>query len=96
LPRRRGSGPDRGRKGVRRSGGCVNRRWSFTRIVAKLPTNLSGRQVRLALECAGFEFRRQTGSHMVLRRSDPFARVVVPHHRQVRQERSGASSLTLD
>jgi predicted RNA binding protein YcfA (HicA-like mRNA interferase family) len=51
----------------------------------KLPTDLSGRQVRLALERAGFEFRRQTGSHMIFRRDDPFARVVVLDHRQVRQ-----------
>ena len=51
----------------------------------KLPTDLSGRQVRAALERAGFEFRRQKGSHMILRRGDPFARLVVPDHKQVRQ-----------
>jgi predicted RNA binding protein YcfA (HicA-like mRNA interferase family) len=39
----------------------------------------------MALERAGFVFRRQTGSHMILRRGDPYARVVVPDHRQVRQ-----------
>lgn len=50
----------------------------------KLPTDLSGRDVRTALERAGFIFRRQTGSHMVLRRDDPSARVVVPDHKQVR------------
>jgi predicted RNA binding protein YcfA (HicA-like mRNA interferase family) len=53
--------------------------------MARLPTNLSGRQVRAALEPAGFVFRRQTGSHMILRRDDPYARVVVPDHAQVRQ-----------
>ena len=53
--------------------------------MAKLPADLSGRQVCAALERAGFEFRRQTGSHMILRRGDPYARVVVPDHRQVRQ-----------
>jgi predicted RNA binding protein YcfA (HicA-like mRNA interferase family) len=52
--------------------------------VPKLPTDLSGRQVRMALERAGFVFRRQTGGHMILRRGDPYARVVVPDHRQVR------------
>ena len=57
----------------------------FPGIVAKLRTDLSGRQVRAALERAGFEFRRQTGSHMILRRGDPHARVVVPDHRQIRQ-----------
>jgi predicted RNA binding protein YcfA (HicA-like mRNA interferase family) len=35
--------------------------------VAKLPTDLSGRDVRTALERAGFTFRRQAGSHMILR-----------------------------
>jgi predicted RNA binding protein YcfA (HicA-like mRNA interferase family) len=53
--------------------------------MARLPTNLSGRQVRAALERAGFVFRRQTGSHMILRCDDPYARVVVPDHAQVRQ-----------
>ena len=52
--------------------------------MAKLPTDLSGRDVRAALERAGFVFRRQSGSHMVLRRDQPHARVVVPDHRQLR------------
>jgi predicted RNA binding protein YcfA (HicA-like mRNA interferase family) len=52
--------------------------------VAKLPADLSGRDVGAALERAGFIFRRQTGSHMVLRRDVPHARVVVPDHKQVR------------
>lgn len=39
--------------------------------MAKLPTDLSGRQVRRAFERAGFEFRRQRGSHMILRRTAP-------------------------
>jgi len=52
--------------------------------VAKLPTDLSGRRVRAALERAGFIFRRQKGSHMILRRDDPFARVVVPDHKRIR------------
>lgn len=50
----------------------------------RLPTDLSGRQVRRALERAGFDFRRQRGSHMILRRTDPPARVVVPDHRSIR------------
>ena len=53
--------------------------------MARLPTNLSGRQVRAALERAGFVFRCQSGSHMILRCGDPYARVVVPDHAQVRQ-----------
>ena len=32
-------------------------------------------------ERAGFQLRRQKGSHMVLRRDEPFAQVVVPAHR---------------
>jgi predicted RNA binding protein YcfA (HicA-like mRNA interferase family) len=52
--------------------------------VPKLPTDLSGREVRAALERAGFVFRRQRGSHMMLRRAQPYARVVVPDHRQLR------------
>ena len=52
--------------------------------MAKLPTNLSGRKVRAALERAGFEFLRQKGSHMILRRSNPAAWVVVPDHRQLK------------
>jgi predicted RNA binding protein YcfA (HicA-like mRNA interferase family) len=52
--------------------------------VAKLPTDLSGREVRTALERAGFVFRRQAGSHMILRRDAPHARVVVPDHQQIR------------
>jgi predicted RNA binding protein YcfA (HicA-like mRNA interferase family) len=50
----------------------------------KLPTDLSGRDVRSALERAGFVFRRQTGSHMILRRDNPYARAVVPDHKQIR------------
>ena len=52
--------------------------------MAKLPIDLSGREVRAALERAGFVFRRQSGSHMILRRDEPHARVVVPDHKQVR------------
>jgi predicted RNA binding protein YcfA (HicA-like mRNA interferase family) len=53
--------------------------------MTRIPTDLSGREVRRALERAGFVFRRQRGSHMVLRRDHPPARVVVPDHRQVRK-----------
>jgi predicted RNA binding protein YcfA (HicA-like mRNA interferase family) len=52
--------------------------------VAKLPIDLSGREVRAALERAGFVFRRQSGSHMILRRDEPHARVVLPDHKQIR------------
>jgi predicted RNA binding protein YcfA (HicA-like mRNA interferase family) len=52
--------------------------------MAKLPSDLSGREVRAKLERAGFVFRRQSGSHMILRRDTPHARVVVPDHKQIR------------
>ena len=49
--------------------------------MGKLPAGLSGHQARTALERAGFVFRRQRGSHMILRRDEPYARVVVPDHK---------------
>lgn len=51
--------------------------------MAGLPTDLSGQDVRAALERGGFVFRRQRGSHMILRRDQPPARVV-PDHARVR------------
>ncbi len=50
----------------------------------KLPTDLSGKQVRRALERAGFLFDRQRGSHMVFYREEPYASVVVPDHKAIR------------
>jgi predicted RNA binding protein YcfA (HicA-like mRNA interferase family) len=52
--------------------------------VAKLPTDLSGERLRRALERAGFVLSRQRGSHMILQRGDPPARVVVPNHTKIR------------
>ena len=53
-------------------------------MATKLPTDLSGRQVCTALARIGFVIRRQKGSHIVLRRDEPFARVIVPDHRTLR------------
>ena len=50
--------------------------------MSKLP-RLSGRECIAVLEQAGFVARRQKGSHVVLRRDDPFAQVVVPDHREL-------------
>ena len=50
----------------------------------KLPTDLSGQELRRALERIGFVYQRQKGSHMIPRRDDPHSRVVVPDHRRVR------------
>jgi predicted RNA binding protein YcfA (HicA-like mRNA interferase family) len=36
-----------------------------------------------ALERAGFYIRRRKGSHIVLRRDNPFAQVVVPDHKSI-------------
>lgn len=44
---------------------------------------ISGADCVKALEKAGFYFKRQRGSHIVLRRNDPFAQVVVPNHKQL-------------
>ena len=45
--------------------------------MTKLPTDLSGKDLAKLLSKIGFVFQRQKGSHMVLRRESPFARVVV-------------------
>ena len=48
-----------------------------------LPRSLSGIEVVQALRRVEFYMKRQKGSHMVLRRDDPFAQVVVPVHRSI-------------
>lgn len=50
--------------------------------MTKLPC-ASGRECAAALAKAGFILRRQSGSHMVLRKSEPFAQVVVPDHAEL-------------
>jgi predicted RNA binding protein YcfA (HicA-like mRNA interferase family) len=50
--------------------------------VSKLP-RISGRQCMTALLRAGFIFKRQEGSHMILRREQPFAQVSVPDHKEL-------------
>jgi predicted RNA binding protein YcfA (HicA-like mRNA interferase family) len=52
--------------------------------MARVPTDLDGREVVAAFLRAGFVFQRQRGSHIVLRRESPYARVVVPDHNPVR------------
>ena len=51
--------------------------------MSKLPRGLSGKDVIRALERAGFYYKRQKGSHIVLRRDSPFAQVVVPDHKSI-------------
>ena len=50
----------------------------------KLPVDLSGQELRRALERAGFVYQRQKGSHMILRRAEPYARVIIPDHKVLR------------
>ena len=47
--------------------------------MTRLP-QMSGRECGTLLEKAGFSLVRQKGSHMVFRRREPFAQVVVPDH----------------
>lgn len=44
---------------------------------------LSGQECIKALSKAGFEVVRQQGSHIVVRRGEPFAQVVVPDHKEL-------------
>ena len=50
--------------------------------MGKLP-DISGRECVQALQRAGFLVRRQRGSHIIMRRDDPFAQVVVPDHKRL-------------
>ena len=50
--------------------------------MSKLPV-ISGRKCVKVLEKKGFCFKRQVGSHIVLRRDDPFAQLVVPDHKEL-------------
>jgi predicted RNA binding protein YcfA (HicA-like mRNA interferase family) len=50
--------------------------------MSKLP-QLSGRECVSVLERFGFRVVRQHGSHIVMRRDDPFAQVVVPDHKEI-------------
>lgn len=47
--------------------------------MSKLPT-ISGQECIKALRKTGFHVLRQRGSHIILRRVEPFAEVVVPNH----------------
>jgi len=50
--------------------------------MSKLP-RISGRECAKALERAGFFTKRQESTHIILRRENPFAQVVVPDHREL-------------
>jgi predicted RNA binding protein YcfA (HicA-like mRNA interferase family) len=44
---------------------------------------VSGRECVKALSKKGFYFKRQQGSHIILRRDNPFAQVVIPDHKEL-------------
>lgn len=50
--------------------------------MSKLP-RISGRKCAKALAKVGFYLKRQEGSHMIMRRDDPFTQVVVPDHKEL-------------
>jgi predicted RNA binding protein YcfA (HicA-like mRNA interferase family) len=47
-------------------------------------SGLSSRECVSVLLKLGFYVARQTGSHIIMRREDPFAQTVVPNHKEVR------------
>ena len=47
--------------------------------MSNLP-RISGRECLKALTKLGFALKRQHGSHMILRRDNPFAQLVFPDH----------------
>ena len=50
--------------------------------MSKLP-RISGDECVKALGKFGFNLKRQHGSHMILRKDDPFCQVVVPNHKEL-------------
>ena len=50
--------------------------------MSRLP-RISGRECVKILARADFYLKRQHGSHMILRRDNPFAQVVVPDHKEL-------------
>jgi predicted RNA binding protein YcfA (HicA-like mRNA interferase family) len=50
--------------------------------MSKLPL-ISGHECVKALEKRGFYLKRRESSHIVLRRDDPFAQLVVPDHKEL-------------
>lgn len=50
--------------------------------MSKLP-RVSGREAIRAFEKKGFSVRRQHGSHVILRRDNPFTQLIVPDHKEL-------------
>ncbi|WP_017293388.1 type II toxin-antitoxin system HicA family toxin [Geminocystis herdmanii] len=45
--------------------------------------NISGKMCVKALAKIGYYQKRQEGSHMILRKDDPFSQIVVPNHKNI-------------
>jgi predicted RNA binding protein YcfA (HicA-like mRNA interferase family) len=52
--------------------------------MTRLPV-ISARECVAALEKAGFYVTRQRGSHINMRRDNPFARVVIPNRKELKK-----------
>jgi predicted RNA binding protein YcfA (HicA-like mRNA interferase family) len=50
--------------------------------MSKLPV-ISGKDCVKALTKIGYHFKRQEGSHIILRRDNPFGQLVVPDHKEL-------------
>jgi len=50
--------------------------------MSRLP-RISGKECVRALEKANFYFKRQHGSHIILRRDEPYAQIVIPDHKEI-------------
>lgn len=50
--------------------------------MSKLPS-ISGKNCVKALQTVGFYLKRRESSHVILRRDNPFAQVVVPDHQEL-------------
>ena len=50
--------------------------------MSKLPS-ISGKNCVKALQKVGFYLKRRESSHVILRRDNPFAQVVVPDHQKL-------------
>ena len=50
--------------------------------MSKLP-RISGKECVKALKSAGYYFKRQHGSHIILRKDNPFSQLVVPDHKEL-------------
>jgi len=50
--------------------------------MTKIP-NISGKMCVKALAKIGYYQKRQEGSHIILRKDDPFSQIVVPNHKNI-------------